>query len=40
LDLKITYMDGSMETIATGLDWKTSSGPVIFNSIYTAEHYD
>jgi alpha-L-rhamnosidase len=40
LDLKITYTDGSEETVATGLDWRTSSGPVIFNSIYTAEHYD
>jgi alpha-L-rhamnosidase len=40
LDLRITYADGSAETIATGTDWKTSSGPVIFNSIYTAEHYD
>ena len=39
-DLRITYTDGSVETIASGLDWKTSSGPIIFNSIYTAEHYD
>lgn len=40
LDLRITYSDGSVETIGTGLDWKTSSGPLVFNSIYTAEHYD
>ena len=40
LDLKITYIDGSEETVATGLDWRTSSGPVISNNIYTAEHYD
>ena len=40
LDLKVTYDDGTTETISTGLDWKTSSGPVVFNSIYTAEHYD
>ena len=40
LDLRIVYDDGSVETVATGLDWKTSSGPVVFNSIYTAEHYD
>ena len=39
-DLRIVYDDGSVETIVSGLDWKTSSGPVIFNSIYTAEHYD
>ncbi|HEX2532939.1 MAG TPA: family 78 glycoside hydrolase catalytic domain, partial [Chitinophagaceae bacterium] len=40
LDLRITYEDGSVETIATGKDWKTSLSPVFFNSIYTAEHYD
>lgn len=39
-DLRITYSDGTMETIGTGLDWKTSSGALVFNSIYTAEHYD
>jgi alpha-L-rhamnosidase len=40
LDLRITYEDGTTETITTGSDWKTSSGPIVFNSIYTAEHYD
>lgn len=40
LDLKIRYDDGSEETIATGRDWKTSSGSLIFNSIYTGEHWD
>jgi alpha-L-rhamnosidase len=40
LDLRITYEDGSLETIVTGADWKTAHSPVIFNSIYTAEHYD
>ena len=40
LDLRITYDDGSVETITSGKDWKTSLSPVIFNSIYTAEHYD
>ncbi|MGM0376282.1 MAG: glycoside hydrolase family 78 protein [Bacteroidota bacterium] len=39
-DLRITYEDGSVETISTGRDWKTSHGPIIFNSIYTGEHYD
>jgi alpha-L-rhamnosidase len=39
-DLRITYEDGRVETIASGRDWRTSSGPVIFNSIYTGEHYD
>lgn len=39
-DIYITYEDGSIETIVTGTDWKTSFGPLIFNSIYTGEHYD
>jgi alpha-L-rhamnosidase len=40
MDVVVSYSDGSEETIATGTDWKTSLSPVIFNSIYTAEHYD
>jgi alpha-L-rhamnosidase len=40
MDLRITYEDGSVETIVTGNDWKTSTGGLIFNSIYTAEHFD
>ncbi|MDQ3277114.1 MAG: glycoside hydrolase family 78 protein [Bacteroidota bacterium] len=40
LDLRITYDDGSIETISTDKGWKTALSPVIFNSIYTAEHYD
>jgi alpha-L-rhamnosidase len=40
LDLRINYTDGSEGTVSSGKEWKTSTGPVIFNSIYTAEHYD
>ncbi|MDE3249701.1 MAG: family 78 glycoside hydrolase catalytic domain, partial [Bacteroidota bacterium] len=40
MDIRIRYSDGSTETIATGKDWKTTTGPIIFNSIYTGEHYD
>jgi alpha-L-rhamnosidase len=40
LDLRITYEDGTVETITSGKGWKTALSPVIFNSIYTAEHYD
>lgn len=40
MDLRITYSDGTTETISTGQDWQTAHSPVIFNSIYTAEHYD
>ena len=40
MDLRIIFDDGTEEIIATDRDWKTSLSPVIFNSIYTAEHYD
>jgi alpha-L-rhamnosidase len=40
LDLRITYEDGSVETVRSGKDWKTALSPIVFNSIYTAEHYD
>lgn len=40
LDLRITYVDGTTETITSGRDWKSNPSPIVFNSIYTAEHYD
>ncbi|SHE40296.1 alpha-L-rhamnosidase [Mariniphaga anaerophila] len=40
LDLRIVYADGSQEVVSTDQNWKTTLSPVIFNSIYTAEHYD
>ena len=40
LDLRITYNDGTIQTISSGTSWKTSLSPVIFNSIYTGEHQD
>ncbi|MDR0714642.1 MAG: glycoside hydrolase family 78 protein [Bacteroidales bacterium] len=40
LDLRITYDDGETEVVGTGADWKTSGGSLVFNSIYTGEHYD
>ena len=40
IDIRLTYDDGSIETISSGKNWKTSTGSVIFNSIYTAEHID
>lgn len=40
LDLRIVYEDGSKEVIRSERDWKTSSGPIIYNNIYTGEHYD
>ncbi|TSD66261.1 Bacterial alpha-L-rhamnosidase [Inquilinus sp. KBS0705] len=40
LDLRITYEDGTFETISSSEHWKTSFSPVVMNNIYTAEHYD
>jgi len=40
LDLHIRYTDGSMEIVRSNDQWKTALSPIIFNSIYTAEHYD
>lgn len=40
LDLRIVYTDSSVETISTDRSWKTALSPVVFNSIYTGEHYN
>ncbi|SFF89556.1 alpha-L-rhamnosidase [Salegentibacter agarivorans] len=40
MNLKIQYRDGTSEDIVTDSDWKTATGPITFNSIYTAEHYN
>ncbi|MBB2147632.1 glycoside hydrolase family 78 protein [Pedobacter gandavensis] len=40
LDLRITYEDGTTALITSDQDWKTSTGPIVLNNIYTAEHYD
>ncbi|WP_233268896.1 alpha-L-rhamnosidase [Mucilaginibacter lacusdianchii] len=40
MDLRITYTDGSTELIVSDNKWKTHTGPLTLNSIYTGEHYD
>jgi alpha-L-rhamnosidase len=40
LDLRIVYEDGSLETVSSDNSWKCALSPVIFNSIYTGEHFD
>lgn len=40
LDLRITYADGSTDIIPSDLSWRKSDSPLLFNSIYTGEHYD
>lgn len=38
--LRITYSDGSIETIVTDKNWKAGDGPVLKNSVYLGELYD
>lgn len=40
MDVVVTYTDGTTQTVATDLSWRTSGGPLIYNNIYTGEHYD
>ncbi|MDE6871438.1 MAG: glycoside hydrolase family 78 protein [Bacteroidales bacterium] len=40
LDLRICGLGGDVMTVVSGDDWKTGYGPLVFNSIYTSEHYD
>jgi alpha-L-rhamnosidase len=40
MDVRITYTDGTVETISTDSTWKTASSELILNSIYTGEHLD
>ena len=40
LQLQIVYADGREETIVTDRQWKTSTGPVVFDSIYGGQTYD
>jgi hypothetical protein len=38
--IKITYDDGSVESIVTGSDWKAAPSPVTYSSMYGGEDYD
>lgn len=38
--LEIDYADGTRETIATGSDWQTMSGPTLDDSLHRGERYD
>ena len=40
LELRVTYDDGSSETIVSDETWKTSTGPITYDSIYGGESYD
>ncbi|MGZ4988611.1 MAG: family 78 glycoside hydrolase catalytic domain, partial [Limisphaerales bacterium] len=40
LELRVELADGSTQSIATDDTWKTSTGPIAFDSIYGGENYD
>ncbi|HTF17546.1 MAG TPA: family 78 glycoside hydrolase catalytic domain [Chryseolinea sp.] len=40
LNIRVEYEDNTTETWFTDPTWKSDLSPVVFNSIYTAEHYD
>jgi alpha-L-rhamnosidase len=38
LDLRITYSDGTIETLSTDKSWRWTTSAITLNSIYTGEH--
>ena len=38
--IRMEYADGTVENVVTDEHWKTSSGPIVFSSIYGGEDYD
>jgi alpha-L-rhamnosidase len=40
LNLRLEYTDGTANTIFTDGTWKTATGPLVYDSIYTGDHYD
>ena len=40
MDLRVEYVDGRSEVIASDPSWKTSTGPIIYDSVYSGETYD
>ena len=40
IDVRVTYKDGTQETISSDPEWKTSLSEIVYNSIYTGEHID
>ncbi|WP_405668077.1 glycoside hydrolase family 78 protein [Streptomyces sp. NBC_01166] len=39
-ELRITYTDGTADTVTTGADWRWSPGPVTASGLYEGEEYD
>ena len=39
-EIRITYTDNTVQTIATDSSWKTNTGAYLYNSIYSGDIYD
>jgi alpha-L-rhamnosidase len=39
-ELRVTYVDGTVETFGTDESWKTATGPYLYNNIYSGDIYD
>ncbi len=39
-ELRLTYTDGSTETITTDNTWRTATGPYMYNNLYSGDMYD
>lgn len=39
-EIHLLYADGSTQVISTDTDWKTATGPYLFNSLYSGDIYD
>ena len=39
-EIRVTYNDGTTETIATDKSWKTNTGAYLYNNIYSGDIYD
>jgi alpha-L-rhamnosidase len=39
-ELRIHFADGTVTTVATGPQWRTIPGPIVFSSIYGGEDFD
>ena len=38
--MRVEYADGKTETVVSDTSWRTSEGPITYDSIYGGETYD
>lgn len=39
-ELRLTYTDGTVETVVTDENWRTATGPYTYNNLYSGDMYD